>query len=664
MACHSAKSAGKNLVQDYGDPAVPRNLTFALAGNANVGKSVVFNHLTGSSQIIGNWPGKTVERAQGVLNFEGRKIVVVDLPGIYSFSTFSMEEMVSREYVAFEHPDVVINVLDASVLERNLFFTIQLIEMEVPLVVCLNQADVAKRKGIVIDRKKLEQALGVPVVSTVAIRGEGIYELTKTAVRVAQNKGRDEKPHLRYGAEIEERIQELTEAMKSENLALEYPPRWVALKLLEGDPEIKRLVGSKSEKVIRETEVLAGEISQIHGEHCFAVVASERYSLASRIAGNVQKQSMPETTLSERLDWVATHRVFGYATSAGVIAGLLLWTFTVGGLLSTLFSDALNFFEPVRPTFSGSLAGILWNGVFGGLVAGVTLVVPYVVPFYVMLAMIEDSGILTRVAFMMDNAMHKIGLHGKALIPLILGYGCNVPAIRACRIMETKRERLLTAFAITFAPCAARTILILGLVAAFVGAGWALALYAIDVAVIFALGRIALKVVPGQSTGLIMEMHSFKTPSLSVVSRQTWARTKSLIYIVFPAYVAGSALVQVLYAVGFLKPMSDALSPLTVAWLGLPAVAGVLLILGVVRKEFILLASVAVFGSTNLALFLTPVQLITLALIGILYVPCLSTIATLAKEFGWKTAAAISVANFATALIAGGVIYRLLSLVL
>jgi ferrous iron transport protein B len=290
------------------------------------------------------------------------------------------------------------------------------------------------------------------------------------------------------------------------------------------------------------------------------------------------------------------------------------------------------------------------------------LVVPYVLPFYLMLAMIEDSGVLTRVAFMMDSAMHKIGLHGKALIPLILGYGCNVPAIRACRIMETKRERLLAAFAITFAPCTARTILILGLVATFVGFGWALALYAVDIGIIFVLGRIALKVIPGQSTGLIMEMHSFKIPSWSVISKQTWTRTKSLAYIVFPTYIAGSALVQILYAIGVLKPMSDALSPLTVAWLGLPAATGILLILGFVRKEFILLASVAVFGSTNLALFLSPVQFITLALVGILYIPCLATIAVLAREFGWKTTAAISLANFATALIVGGIAVRVLSL--
>jgi ferrous iron transport protein B len=536
--------------------------------------------------------------------------------------------------------------------------------MEVPLVVCLNQIDVAKQKGITVDVKKLGQALGVPVVSTVAIRGDGIYELTKVAVEVAQNKDQNEKPRLEYGAEIEKRIERLAQSVNSENLALGYPSRWIAIKLLENDPEIKKSIRSRSENIINESEALAEEISQIHKEPCFAVIASERYALANNIAAEVQKQSTTKTTLSDRLDWLTTHRVLGYATSVGVIAGLLLWTFTIGELLSTLLSNALNFLQPVNPTFNGSLIGILWNGVFGGLVAGITLVVPYVLPFYLMLAMIEDSGVLTRVAFMMDSAMHKIGLHGKALIPLILGYGCNVPAIRACRIMETKRERLLAAFAITFAPCTARTILILGLVATFVGFGWALALYAVDVGIIFVLGRIALKVIPGQSTGLIMEMHSFKIPSLSVISRQTWARTKSLAYIVFPTYIAGSALVQILYAIGVLKPMSDALSPLTVAWLGLPAATGILLILGFVRKEFILLASVAVFGSTNLALFLTPAQTITLALVGILYIPCLATIAVLAREFGWKTAAAISLANFATALIVGGIAVRMLSLML
>lgn len=512
MSCHSNSSSNSKKQNGNG-----KTITLALAGNANVGKSVLFNQLTGSSQIIGNWPGKTVEKAEGTLTFEGKKITVIDLPGIYSFSTFGMEELVSREYIATQNPDVVINVVDAGVLERNLFFTMQLLEMDAPLVICLNQLDEAKKKGITLNRQKLEELLGVPVVPAVAIRGEGIYELTKTAVNVAHNCRNHEEHYLRYGDEIEQRISKLEQIIQNADLNLNYPSRWVAIKLLENDPETKKLVAS-SKTVNKASEALAAEISAIHHEPSFAVIAAERYSLASKIANEVQHQAEVRTTISDKIEWLTTHRVFGYVISAAVIAGLLLWTFGIGNLLSGVFSKGLSFFSPVNPSLTGSIQGILWNGVWGGVVASLTLIIPFVVPFYLMLAMIEDSGILTRVAFMMDSAMHKIGLHGKALIPLILGYGCNVPAIRTCRIMETKRERLLATFAITFAPCAARTIVILGLVAVFLGPWWALSLYVINIALIFILGKIALKIVPGQSTGLIMEMKSFKAPSIKVVT--------------------------------------------------------------------------------------------------------------------------------------------------
>ncbi len=634
-------------------------LTIALAGNANVGKSVLFNQLTGSSQIIGNWPGKTVEKAEGTLTFEGQKITVIDLPGIYSFSTFGMEELVSREYIAGESPDVVINVVDAGVLERNLFFTMQLIEMNAPFVVCLNQVDEAKKKGITINVQKLERILGVPVIPTVAIRGEGIYELTKQAVRVARDQQNHKSP-LRYGAEIEQLIVKLDQIIKDYNINLKYPSRWVAIKLLENDPEIKNLVVS-SDAINKATEALAAELYSIHKEPSFAVIAAERYSLANKIASETQHQAPIRTTFSDRLEWATTHRFFGYIISVAVIAGLLIWTFTIGDFLSGLISQGLSFLAPVDPALSGSIEAILWNGVWGGIVAGLTLIIPFVVPFYLMLAAIEDSGILTRVAFMMDSAMHKIGLHGKALIPLILGYGCNVPAIRACTIMETRRERLLATFAITFAPCTARTVVVLGLVAVFLGPWWALSLFAVDIAIMFVVGRIAFKMVSGQSTGLIMEMSAFKVPSVKVVARQTWARTKSLIYIVFPLYIAGSAIIQVLYAVGVLQQISNVMAPLTVLWLGLPAITGILLILGFVRKEMVLLAAVSIFSTTNLALFFSPVQLIVLALVNLLYIPCLSTVAIIAKDYGWKIAVIISVANFAVALLVGGITFRVLT---
>ncbi|WP_081882632.1 ferrous iron transport protein B [Methanobacterium sp. SMA-27] len=638
-----------------------KDITIALAGNSNVGKSVLFNELTGSNQIIGNWPGKTVERAEGKLLFEGKDITVIDLPGIYSFSTYSMEEIVSREYIAFEQPDVVINVVDASVLERNLFFTIQLKEMKVPMVVCVNQIDLAKQKGIVIDTERLSAALGVPVVATVAIRGEGLHELMEVATEVALNKSKNKITTLKYGAEVEDRIQKITELIESKNLNLGYPSRWVAIKLLENDPEIRKLIESKSMEIVNLAYDMAREIENIHNEPSFAVIASERYFIANQFAHGAQLQSDIKITFAERLDKLVTHRIFGYVISALVVGGLLLWTFIVGDFFSSLLTQAFGFFKPVDPQISGPIVGILWNGAFGGIVAGVTLVLPFVIPFYLMLSLIENSGILTRVAFMMDSAMHKIGLHGKALIPMILGYGCNVPAIESTRILETRRERLLAAFAITFAPCAARTIVILGLVAVFVSVWWAIALYVIDIVIMFLLGRIALKIVPGETSGLIMEMHTFKVPSISVAAKQTWSRTKSLIFVVFPVYIIGSALIQGLYAYGFLTPVANFLAPITVVWLGLPVIAGVVLIFGAVRKEFTLLMLVALFG-TNLAAVLTPIQFIILALVSMLFIPCLATLTILLREFGWKATSSIALANIVTALIVGGIAYRIIGL--
>jgi ferrous iron transport protein B len=644
----------KNELSPIGD------VTIALAGNANVGKSVIFNYLTGSDQVVGNWPGKTVDRAEGNFQYNGQKIHVIDLPGIYSFSTFSMEEIVSREYIANEKPDVVINVVDGSVLERNLFFTLQLMEMEVPMVVCVNQMDVAMAKGFQIDTDKLEKALGVPVVPTVAIRGEGLQELIKNAVNTVKEKRISTTP-IEYGGEVEEAVGKLQKFLETEDVDVGYSNRWVAIKLLENDPEINKKVELLSERAIQFANHLALELESIHDEPSFSIIASERYTLANRIAAGAQKQSEYKVTLSERLDKILIHPVYGYFTSALVILGLLIWTFVLGNFISEVITNAMSFFQPVDPSVSGPIPAILWNGAFGGLVAGLTLIVPFVIPFYIMLSYIENSGLLTRVAFMMDSFMQKIGLHGKALIPLILGYGCSVPAIDSTKILETRRERLLAAFAITFAPCSARTIIILSLVAIFVSIWWALALYVLDLLIIFIMGKLALKAMPGESTSLIMEIHSLRMPSASVILKQTWNRTKSLTYLVFPIFIAGSALIQLFYVLGILEPISNFMAPLTVGWLKLPAFAGILLIVGAVRKEFVLLTLVSFVG-TDLSLALTPVQFIVLALIGMLYIPCLSTLSILIKEFGVKAASVISAANLVTAILVGGIVAHVLSL--
>ena len=292
--------------------------------------------------------------------------------------------------------------------------------MQVPMVVCINQVDLAKQKGIIIDTEKLSAALGVPVVSTIAIRGEGLHELMEVATEIAYNKSENKVTTLEYGAEVENRIKKLNNLLESKDLDLGYPSRWVAIKLLENDPEIRKLVESKTQEIVNSAYDLAREIEGIHNEPSFAVIASERYFLANQFAHGAQLQSDIKITFAEKLDKLVTHRVLGYFVSALVVGGLLLWTFVVGDFFSSLLTQAFGFFQPVNPQTSGALTAILWNGAFGGIVAGVTLVLPFVIPFYMMLSLIENSGILTRVAFMMDSAMHKIGLHGKALIPMIL----------------------------------------------------------------------------------------------------------------------------------------------------------------------------------------------------------------------------------------------------
>jgi ferrous iron transport protein B len=264
----------------------------------------------------------------------------------------------------------------------------------------------------------------------------------------------------------------------------------------------------------------------------------------------------------------------------------------------------------------------------------------------------------------MDNVMHKIGLHGKAFIPLMLGYGCNVPACLGCRIMETQRERLLAAFVTTLVPCAARTVIILGLVGKFLGVQWALALYIFDLLVIFALGKLAFRVVPGEPTALIMEMHDYRWPHLKTVLKQTWFRVADFVKIAFPLIIVGSLALKLAEVSGLLGPITAVLSPVTVVWLGLPAITGITLIFGILRKELALIMLATLLGTTNFAQFLSPVQMIVFTLVAMFYIPCIATVAALVKEFGWKKALFITVFEIVFAIILGGIALRLLTLVM
>jgi ferrous iron transport protein B len=642
-----------------------KKLLIALAGNANVGKSVIFNHLTGLHQHIGNWPGKTVERAEGTLHFKGYTIDIVDLPGIYSLSTYSLEELVSRKYIAVEKPDIVINVVDASVLERNLFFTLQLMELETPMVIALNQMDIAKSKGIQIDIKKLEHLLGIPVMPTVAVKGVGIAKLLEKAIETVEKEPLKKRPQVMYGEEVEEKIDKLIEKMKKVQFV--YPPRYVAIKLLEGDEEIERELRRIDPQIVATAKKLAGEIENIHGHGCSTVITSERYEAAGCIARSAQKLVSPiKPTKVERLHNFTTHKVTGYLTLVFSLLLIFYAIFTFGGYTSGLLSDLLYGLEPFFASAFGTgiVGALLWGGVMEGLIAGITIVLPYIIPFYIILYFLENSGYLSRIAFLMDNVMHKIGLHGKAFIPIMLGFGCNVPACLGCRIMETQRERLLAAFVTTLVPCAATTVIILGLVGDFLGIQWALALYLFNLVIILLLGRLAFRVVPGEPTALIMEMHDYRWPHMKTILKQTWFRVAEFIKIAFPLIIVGSLVLKLAEVSGVLEAVAAVLSPVTVVWLGLPAITGITLIFGVLRKELSLVMLATLLGTTNFAQVLTPVQMIVFTLVAMFYIPCIATIAALVRDFGWKKSLFITVFEIAFAILLGGVALRLLTLIM
>jgi ferrous iron transport protein B len=637
-----------------------REYVVALAGNANVGKSATFNQLTGVDQEIGNWPGKTVERAEGLLQHRGQRIRVIDLPGIYSINALSTEEQVSREFIAHDHPDVVVNILDASALERNLFFTLQLAELGSPMILALNQMDLALRKGIRIDTEKLSALLGVPVIPTIAIQGKGISELSDAIIRAVHDRP---EPHtIPYGREVEDRIRKIVHLLPPRTGS--YPPRWTAIKLLEGDPDTLWEVKKQVPDIVAAAQEYARELEKIHGEPSGTVLSGERYHAAERLVAEVMEIHTPgdhEVSFTERIDRLALHPVLGYLLLVLTISGLLIWTFILGAWISEILLSYLSVIAPVEPLITGSISKIILSGAWTGLVAALVLIIPYVIPFYLFLALVEDSGFLTRFSLMLDRGMHKMGLHGKAIIPLVLGFGCTVPACLSCRIIESPKQKFLAAFLVTLVPCSARTIVILGVVAAFVNIWWALALYLFDFILIVILGRIAFRVLPGESVGMIMEMPDYHAPSLSIVIGQTWQRTKSLIGIVLPSYIAGSIVITAAYALGFLEPINLLLSPVTVLLLGLPLMTGVVFVFGIIRKEMTILALAAIFGTTVFSTIMTPAQLIVFALVTMFYVPCISTIMALAHEFGWKRALSITAIETALAVVIGAVAIRLLN---
>jgi len=629
------------------------DLKIVLVGQPNCGKSTIFNEVAGYRSISSNFPGATIQYTKSRVSVEGKVCELVDLPGVYSLSSFDEAERVSQQYLINEPVDVVVNVIDASLLGRSLELTLQLLDLKIPMVICLNMADEAEKKGIFIDTSELSKKLGVHVVTTVASRGRGIDNLFKSVVETAE-KGTTGNI-IKNSRDVEIIIAKLAEILKNSlDSSLPFLGRLLAVKLLENDPFFVDYINKSHPELTKAIEDFQKELSRTHGRPSDAVMNGERHALSLTIFEDVTHLGKPKRDLRKSVDKVLMHNVWGYFFLILFLFIFFNTIFRLGALVEApmmaLVEKGVQ--ETARIFGSGSMAAMVSGAVINGFGGGLAIILPYLFPFLFGLALLEDIGYLPRVAFLMDAFMHKIGLHGKAVIPAVIGYGCNVPAIMATRILESPRDRFIASLIAAMVPCAARMTIIMGLVGFYLGGTAAMLIYLLNLIVISISGRVLSKLLPEVTPGMLLEIPQYQVPRLGTLLQKTWLRLKEFIFIAWPLLVGGSIVLGFIEYFNFSVFINKMLSPIT--WiLGLPSQTGITLIFGVFKKELSMLMLFQAMGTRDLLTVMTYGQILVFTVFVVFYVPCVATIGALYKAIGSKRMILITVFTFILALVIG-----------
>jgi ferrous iron transport protein B len=511
-----------------------KKIKVALAGNPNSGKTSIFNLLTGARQHVGNYPGVTVEKKEGMRKYDGHEITFVDLPGTYSLTAYTIEEIVTRNFIIEEQPDVVVDIVDASNIERNLYLATQLIEMNVPLILAFNMSDIAEQKGLLFDIEQLSRLFEAPIVPTIGNKSKGKKELLDTIVKTASTEKSMRTHNISFGEEIEHELAKIESVIsaKENQLAEKYGPRWLAIKLLEQDEEITKKV--RSREVIETVKSGTEHLKSLFGDEPEVVMADRRYGFISGACQETIRTTVESRHgYSDMIDAVVTNRMLGLPIFLILMYLVFFLTFKIGKYpmegLEILFKGAARTIDGFWPTGSESwLRSLLLDGVISG-VGGVLVFLPNILLLFLAISLLEDTGYMARAAFIMDRVMHKIGLHGKSFIPMLIGFGCSVPAIMATRILENRRNRITTIMVIPLMSCGARLTIYALIIPAFFSdkwdgpVMWLIYLIGIILAII-CIKILRLTFFKGDTVPFVMELPPYRVPTLKSVCLHMWHR--------------------------------------------------------------------------------------------------------------------------------------------
>ncbi len=624
-------------------------MRFALIGQPNCGKSTLFNQVSGYKAETGNFSGTTVSYTESKVRVRGEVLELIDLPGTYTLAGSNPAERETTKYLSSHQVDLIVNVVDASHLSQGLTLTLELLALQRPTIVALNMMDEAARMGMTVDGPKLAEILGTGVVPLVASKGRGVRNLFVTALDIA-HRGIIPKRQP-FDSVIEEPLQKLVEQMNGHGDRSK--AERTALKLLEAE------VDSGVDEVDTDPDLSAmidefrASIYNLYGQDAAWVIGSERRKISGDICKQIVHTGERRVSVRDRLDNVLLHPLWGYIFLILILFLFFQIIFEIGSALE----------QPLLALFDQLIAQVLIalnatpfiaemiSGVLQGIAGGVAIVLPYLLPFLIGLGFLEDVGYLPRVAFLMDALMNRIGLHGKAIVPFILGYGCNVPAVMSTRMLEDRRERYLAAALATLVPCAARLAVVFGLVAFYLGPTLALGIYLFNLLVIALTGRIISSMLPEDTPGMILEMPVYRLPTLKTVLQKAWFRAREFTVEAWPILIVGSIFLSFLTYFNLSALLNALVLPVT--WLlGLPSEVGVTLIFGILRKELSLIMLRQALNVSDFSQALTEIQMITFTVFVVFYVPCLATLAILKRELGRRDMLTIAGLTVIIAIIA------------